>query len=145
MGVAALPISELRGAIPLALVHYQMSPLAAYLLGVVGNLVPVAFLLLLLESLVRLLGRVQVFREVFHWLFARTRRRFSAQFARWGAVALVAFVAVPLPLTGAWTGCLVAFLFGIPFRQAFSLIGLGVAIAGLIVMLSTLGILRFLS
>ena len=143
MGVAALPISELRVAIPLAIVHYQMSPLLAYLLGVVGNLIPVVFLLLSLESLVGLLGRVRVFRELFLWLFARTRSRFSVQFMRWGAVALVALVALPLPLVGgAWTGCLIAFLFGIPFRQAFPLIGLGVGIAGLIVTLSTLGILQ---
>ncbi len=142
MGVAALPISELRGAIPLALVHYQMPPIVAYLLGVIGNLIPVFLLLPSLKMLFRLLSRVEVSAKILNWLFARTRRRFSGAYARWGAVALVAFVAVPLPLTGAWTGCLIAFLFGIELRQALLLIGAGVAIAGVVVTLSTLGILR---
>ncbi len=142
MGVAALPISELRGAIPLALVHYQMPPIVAYLLGVIGNLIPVFLLLPSLKMLFRLLSRVGVSAKILNWLFARTRRRFSGAYARWGAVALVAFVAVPLPMTGAWTGCLIAFLFGIALRQALLLIGAGVAIAGVVVTLSTLGILR---
>lgn len=142
MGIAALPISELRGAIPLALVHYQMPPASAYLLGVVGNLIPAFLLLPSLEMLFRLLSRVAVLAKILNWLFARTRHRFSGPYARWGAAALVVFVAMPLPMTGAWTGCLIAFLFGIPLRQALLLIGAGVAIAGVVVTLSTLGILR---
>jgi len=142
MGVAALPISELRGAIPLALVQYQMPPAWAYGLSVTGNLIPVALLLPVLAVFVQGLSRFEIFTKLFEWLFARTRRRFSAHYARWGAIALVIFVAVPLPMTGAWTGCLMAYLFGIPFRYALPLIGLGVMIAGLLVTLSTLGILR---
>ncbi len=144
MGVAALPISELRGAIPLALVHYQLPPLAAYLLGVVGNLMPVVVLLPLWEGIVSLFGRVRLWEKSMSWLFACTRSRFRGPYARWGAAALVTFVAVPLPMTGAWTGCLIAFLFGIPFRLAFPLIAAGVMIAGLLVTLSTLGVLRLL-
>lgn len=145
LGVAALPVSELRGAIPLAIVRYEMSPLLAYGLGVLGNLLPVVPLLLLLERLVKILSRWPVFQELFAWLFARTRRRFSRAVERLGALALVLIVAVPLPMTGAWTGCLVAFLFGLPWRQAFPLIALGVLIAGVIVMLSTLGVISVMS
>jgi uncharacterized membrane protein len=141
MAVAALPVSELRGAIPLALLGYHMPPVVAYGLAVVGNMIPVVLVLPSLALLVHVLGQVEVFARVFRWLFARTRRRFSGPYARWGAVALVAFVALPLPMTGAWTGCLIAYLFGIPYRQSLLLIGLGVMIAGLIVTLSTLGIL----
>jgi uncharacterized membrane protein len=142
VGVAALPISELRGAIPLAIIGYQMPPLLAYLLGVFGNLIPVVLLLPLLERLVLLLGRVGLLMKLIRWLFGHTRRRFSRSVERLGALALVLVVAVPLPVTGAWTGCLIAFIFGIPLRQAFPLIGLGVLIAGVIVTLSTLGVLK---
>ena len=143
VGVAAMPVSELRGAIPLAIVYYQMPPVLAYLLGVAGNLLPIVPLLLLLERLVSLLSRWAIFERFFEWLFARTRRRFSAAVQRLGALTLVLIVAIPLPMTGAWTGCLVAVLFGIPFRQAVGLIALGVLLAGLIVTLGTLGVLKF--
>jgi len=60
---------------------------------------------------------------------------------KYGYPALVLFVAIPLPLTGAWTGSLIAFLFKIPFKIAFPLISLGVIIAGVIVLaLSLAGI-----
>ncbi len=141
--VAALPVSELRGAIPLAIGVYGFDPLSAYLLGVAGNLLPVPVLLKLLGPATDLLRRSAVLDRLVSWLFARTRRRHSAQIERFGVVALVLFVAIPLPATGAWTGVLIAHLFGIPFRYAFPLIALGVGIAGLLVTLATLGVIRF--
>ncbi len=142
LGVAALPVSELRGAIPLAIAGYDMAWPLAYLVSVLGNLAPVIAILLVLEPMVRWLSRVELFHQLFEWLFARTRRRFSATVERFGAVALVLVVAVPLPVTGAWTGSLLAFLYGVPIRTAFPLIGLGVLTAGVIVTLSTLGVIE---
>lgn len=139
--IAALPIGELRAAIPLALVQYEMSPLWAYFLGVVGNVLPVPFLLLLLGKASELLRRVSIFNRLLTWLFAYTQRRHSALFNKLGAFGLVIFVAIPLPATGAWSGSLAAFLFGVPFKYALPLIALGVMIAGVIVTLSALGIL----
>jgi len=119
-----------------------MLPLLAYGLGVLGNLLPVVLVLPLLEGVVAWLRRFALFERGFDRLFARTRRRFGPMLTRLGELALILVVAVPLPMTGAWTGCLIAFLFGIPLRRAFPLIGLGVMIAGAIVTLSTLGILN---
>ena len=140
--IAALPISELRGAIPVALGVYGFDPVTAYLLGVVGNLLPVPILLKLLEPVTALLRRSAIGDRFLSWLFARTRRRHSAMIERLGAMALVLFVAVPLPATGAWTGALVAHLFGIPCKYAFPLIAVGVSIAGVVVTLATLGVIR---
>lgn len=142
--IAALPISELRGAIPIAIGVYGFDPVTAYLLGVVGNLLPVPILLKLLEPMTALLRRAAPCDRLITWLFARTRRRHSALIARLGAVALVLLVAVPLPATGAWTGAFVAHVFGIPFRYALPLIAVGVCIAGVLVTLATLGVIRFL-
>lgn len=146
LGVAALPVSELRGAIPLALVHYGMSPPAAYALGVVGNLLPVLPLLLVLGRLLQALSRIPWpwVQKPLHWWLHTTQRRFRSAIARWGPWALVLIVAIPLPMTGAWTGCAVAALFGVPLRRAFLPIALGVLLAGLIVTLSTLGALSAL-
>lgn len=139
---AALPISELRGAIPLAIGGFGFDPLTAYIVSLVGNLLPVPFLLTLLEPLTNLLCRVSFLDRLISWLLARTRRRHSAAVERWGAFALVLFVAIPLPATGAWTGALIAHVFGIPFRYAFPLIALGVGIAGVLVTLATLGVVH---
>jgi uncharacterized membrane protein len=140
--MAALPVSELRGAIPLAIGLYHFDPVTAYLLGVLGNMLPVPFLLRLLEPVTDLLRRVSTLERFITWLFARTRRKHSALVKQWGAFALVLFVAIPLPATGAWTGALVAHVFGIPFRYAFPLIAVGVSIAGVIVTLATLGVIQ---
>lgn len=140
--LAALPVSELRGAIPVAISLYHFDPLTAYVVSVLGNVLPVPFLLGLLGPVTSLLGRSAPLNRFLVWLFARTRRRHSELIARVGAAALVLFVAIPLPATGAWTGALVAHLFGIPFRYAFPLIVVGVGIAGVIVTLATLGVVQ---
>ena len=143
LGVAALPVSELRGAIPLAIAYYGMPPLLAYGLGVLGNLLPVLPLLLLLDRLLQRLLRVPWpwVQKPLRWWLRTTRGRFGGAIERWGPWALVLIVAIPLPMTGAWTGCGVAVLFGIPLRKALVPIGVGVLLAGLVVTLSTVGVL----
>ncbi len=142
MGVAALPISELRGAIPLAVFDYHLDPIIAYGLGVVGNFLPVIPLLLGLDWLVRQLSRVAFLKKFIERFFTFTHRQHGARIARVGALGLVALVATPLPLAGAWSGVLIAFLFGVPLRYALPLIALGILIAGLIVTLITMGAVR---
>lgn len=141
LAVAASPVLELRGAIPLALFQYGFDPFSAYGLAVLGNVLPVPALLLGLGKLLAFAGGVSWLHPAVDWWVQRTRRAHSKPFERWGAVALVLFVAVPLPATGAWTGCLGAALFGVPFRAALPLIALGVLIAGALVTLISLGVL----
>ena len=140
--IAALPLSELRGAIPLALSVYGLSPLSAFVWAVLGNMAPVIFLVWLLEPVSRYLSHhFYFFNRFFAWLFERTRKKHSRKFEIWGALALVVFVAIPLPLTGGWAGSAAAFVFGVPFKKALPLIFLGVVIAGIIVTLISLGLL----
>jgi len=139
---AMIPIGELRLAIPVALASLDMTVPQAYIISIIGNLIPVIFLLLFLESVSRLLSkRSESFDKFFLWLFARTRRRFENKYHAYGYIALVLFVAIPLPITGAWTGSAAAYLLGIPFGKAFALIALGVALSGIIVTLASLGII----
>ncbi|NLG85501.1 MAG: small multi-drug export protein [Firmicutes bacterium] len=128
--VAALPVLELRGAIPLGL-GMGMDHWHVFFLAVLGNLLPIYPFVYLLRPLYRWLhrhGRTRAFERI----LARTRVK-SATVAKYGAVGLALFVAVPLPGTGAWTGALAAFLFGIPKRWALPAITVGTVIAGLIV------------
>ncbi len=142
--IAALPISELRGAIPIALTIYKMSAFSAYIFAVLGNIVPVIFLLLFLEPLSEYLRQWRYFNIFFEWLFKRTRRNTVEKFEKYGALFLLFFVAIPLPVTGAWTGSAAAFIFGIRFWFAFPTIVGGVMIAGIIVTLTSLGIINFI-
>jgi len=140
LAFSVAPISELRVAIPVAISQFHFDPLFAYGISVVGNLIPVVLILTFLGPIVQIFSRVRFFKRIIDWVFSYTRRRHTQKVERWGKLALLIIVAIPLPLTGAWSGSLVAFLFGISFREAFPLITLGVMIAGLIVTLFTLGI-----
>ena len=135
--IAASPIAELRAAIPLAILTFDFPWYHALLLAIIGNLLPVPFILLFLEAATRLLSRVPLFKKWLDWLFERTRKR-GKIIQRYKRIGLVLFVAIPLPVTGAWTGSLAAVLFGVSFKHAFLSILAGVIIAGIIVTCLTL-------
>jgi uncharacterized membrane protein len=135
---AILPYLELRGAIPLAY-HLRFPAPLAYVVAVVGNMIPVVPIMLLIGPLSRWLDHIPLFHKFFHWLFTRCRRHQHAvnKYGYWG---LTLFVAIPLPMTGAWSGAAIAFLLGMRKRYAFFSIFLGVAIAGVILILATYGL-----
>lgn len=131
VAVAALPISELRGAMPLA-VAMGISLKKAFCLSVIGNMLPVIPILIFLEPVSAKLRRFKIVARFFDWFFTRTRKK-ARIVEKFEALGLILFVAIPLPVTGAWTGCVAASLFKIRFRYAFLAISLGVLIAGIVV------------
>ena len=137
---ATLPILELRGAIPLGLIHYGMPVLKTYIIAVAGNFVIVVPLLFLLEPVSNFLRRNRVFDKFFTWLFARTRRR-GKLVERYEAIGLTLFVAIPLPVTGAWTGAIAAHIFGVRRKYATICILFGIMIAGVVVTLASKGVI----
>ncbi len=138
---AMTPIGELRVAIPVALTRYSLSFWETYIIAVVGNMFPIVFIVFLLDPVSRFLSKhFRFFRWFFNWLFERTRRKHSHKFEVLEELALITFVAIPLPVTGAWSGAAAAFVFGIPPKKSLPLILVGVLIAGLIVSGITLGI-----
>ena len=135
------PVCELRCAIPLGMGGYDLPLIGArgydlpwygvLPVAVLGNLVPAVFWLTVLPGLGRLvtaapnpLGRLLL------WRSEQLRRRNIDRYHKYGAVVLVGLVAIPLPLTGVWTGCLAAYALEIPFSKAFPPIALGALIAG---------------
>ena len=136
-----LPILELRGGIPLG--HYLMGSqqwLAIYLWGVLGNFLQVYPLLRLLGPGERLLRRWNPCARFFSWLFARTERR-SGLIRRYGSVGLILFVAIPAPMTGAWTGAMAAYLLKLPLRYAIPCIIIGILLAGGVMTLASMGVI----
>jgi len=131
--IAMIPIAELRGAIPYAW-SADIPWWKAYLIAVAGNMVPVFFILWLLEPVSRwLMEHSRLFDRFFNWLFDRTRKKLEKKYEIYAEIGLAIFVAIPLPVTGAWTGSVAAFVFDIPYRKALLWIFIGVLTAGVIV------------
>ncbi len=138
--VSMLPVFELRGGIPVAINYFGIGWPVAYAACVAGNMIPVMPILLFLGGVSKALSRFTLFRRFFDRLFQRTRRK-GGLIETYGSLGLMLFVAVPLPVTGAWTGSVAAFLFGMKLGSSFLFILLGVLIAGVIVtILSLMGV-----
>ena len=136
-----MPLSELRGGIPLAL-YLGFSPLESYILAVLGNLIPVPFILLLLDKIKNI--KIKFISKIYLATTTRIEKRRSI-IEKYGYVGLMLFVAVPLPITGAWTGSLLAFLLGLNKLKSFIAISVGVSLAGIIVTLTSVGVLHIVS
>ena len=134
--LAMLPIIELRGSIPVARAIFEMSPVSSFWWSVLGNAIPVPIILWLFPPLVEWIeGKWDWLHRLLVRLQASTERRHSSRFERLRDFALITFVAIPLPITGAWSGSLAAIVFGIDKRRAIPLIFVGILIAGVVVSL----------
>jgi uncharacterized membrane protein len=129
--LAALPISEVRGAIPFG-VAVGMPIKKVLFLSIIGNIAPIVPVLFLFEPISNYLRKFSLFKIFFDWLSERTKQKASV-IEKYEAVGLAIFVGIPLPMTGAWTGCFAATLFKIRFRYALLAIIAGVLIAAAIV------------
>ncbi|MDP6155000.1 MAG: small multi-drug export protein [Candidatus Thermoplasmatota archaeon] len=133
MMIAMLPIFELRGSIPVAIGVFKLPWWESYIYSVIGNMVPVPFILLLSDPVVRFFSRFKYSKKFFDYILEKTRKRTGKKIERYESLALVLFVAIPLPVTGAWTGAIAAWLFEIEFKKAMACVFLGVLIAGAVV------------
>lgn len=131
------PVSELRGGIPWAILN-GISPAAAYITCVAANIAVVPLIFLFLELLHHHFERIGIYKKIFDKFVERTRRKLHKKVEKYGYLGLTLFVAVPLPITGAWTGTLGAWLFGMDKLKSMLAILLGVAIAGMIVTFAVL-------
>jgi uncharacterized membrane protein len=132
MIVSALPLSELRGGIPLGMALYNFSVVKSFWLSVIGNCIPVIPALLLFKPVSEFLSKWGPLKRFLNWFFEKTKKR-AKIVEKYEALGLALFVGVPLPLTGAWTGCIVAMLFKLRFKYSVIAIMSGVFIAGIIV------------
>ena len=128
------PISELRGGIPLGILQYGLDPWLIFFIAIIANALiffPVFFALRLFYD--KLLYRIPLFDKYLDNL----RKRGEPKVEKYGFWGLILFVAIPLPITGAYTGTILAWLLGMDWKKAFPAIGLGVIVAGAIVLLIT--------
>jgi uncharacterized membrane protein len=145
---AMTPIGELRASIPLGLGVYKLDIYNTIIFSIIGNMIPAIIIVYALEPISRfLMNRFKIFDRFFTWLFNRTRKKYYKKFEKYSGFALVTFVGIPLPATGAWTGSMIAFVFGIPPKKALLDIFIGVLLAATIVTIvfKTVGYVRFIT
>lgn len=138
---AATPFGEVRLALPLALAVYKLPVWLGFLLSLAGNILAVVFIFFALHCAGRWsMEHIPLVRTMLTRVFARTHRAFSGRYAAWGLLGLALFVAVPLPLTGGWTGAAAAYLFGFKKGPAVLALITGVTLASFAVLILTVGI-----
>ncbi|MCR4963549.1 MAG: small multi-drug export protein [Firmicutes bacterium] len=141
--LSMLPVTELRGALPLS-VLWGLTPMQGFLWAAAGNFVPVIPLLLFLPWAIRSLSSKGPLRRPFQKLIAHNRDN-QDKVRRWGMLGLYFLVAVPLPMTGVWTGCLVASLMSLPFGRSLIAVSAGILTAGMIMTLLLHGAVALVS
>ena len=142
MLTAALPVIELKGAIPIG-ISLGMDPVHAALTAFVGSMIPVPFILFTVRPIFNYLKTTRMFRKLVHKLTVRSLHHISSgRIQKYGAWGLVLFVAIPLPGTGVWSGSMLAALLDMRFKWAFPAIFVGNLISGLLVMGISNGIFK---
>lgn len=140
---AALPVIELRGAIPVG-ISLGLSPLHATTLAFLGSMIPVPFILFTIRPIFNYLKTTRTFKKLIHKLTDRSMSKNSKKIQKYGVWALVLIVAIPLPGTGVWSGSLAAALLDMRIKWAFPAIFLGNLIAGIIIMFISQGAFNLL-
>ena len=138
--ISMVPVIELRGAIPVGIAA-GLSPAVAYMVSVLGNLVPVPFILLLIRRIFDWLRHTKRFGPLIEKLERRAHLK-GRVVTKYRVPGLILLVGIPLPGTGAWTGALVAALLDIRLRTAIPAIFVGLLIAGALTLGVTMGMIH---
>ncbi len=140
--ISILPILELRGGL-IAASLLNVSPLTGYIISIIGNTLPVPFILLFINKILDWMGnsKIKWMNKLSKWLDKKARKH-KDSIEKYGYLGLTLFVGVPLPGTGAWTGCLAASVLNMDKKKSFISIMLGIIMASIIMMLISYGLLK---
>ncbi len=139
--LSMVPISELRLAIPLG-IGFGFEWYVCYILCCIGNFIPVPFILLLIKKVIKWMGesKIKLFNKVSNWIQNKADKN-TDKVNRYGIFGLILFVAIPLPMTGAWTGALVAAVTDMNFKRSLLCCAIGILIAGAVMTLISTGLI----
>lgn len=140
--ISILPILELRGGL-IAASLLNVSPLTGYIVSIIGNTLPVPFILLFINKILDWMGKSKIkwMNKLSKWLDKKARKH-KDSIEKYGYLGLTLFVGIPLPGTGAWTGCLAASVLNMDKKKSFISIMLGIIMASIIMMLISYGLLK---
>ena len=140
--ISMVPLIELRGAIPFAQ-GFGLPLLPSYIVAVIGNMIPVPIIYLFARKVLEWGADKPVIGRFFSWCLEKGRkggRRLQEKAGKGLFVALLLFVGIPLPGTGAWTGTLAASILDMDFKSSVLAVMLGVLLAGVIMGIASLGV-----
>ena len=134
--ISILPFIELRGSIPIGILFLNLDWIPVIIVSIIGNMFPIFFIILFFNFLEKILRKISFLNKFFNWLFKKTLIK-SKSFEKYKEAGLVFFVGIPLPMTGAWTGSLIAYLLKFSYLKSILFIFLGVLCAAFIVTIIT--------
>ena len=137
--ISLMPILELRGGI-LAAALLNLNPIESYVISIIGNIIPVPFILWFINSILNWMRKSKL-SKIAKWLDEKVEKH-KGQIEKYGFWGLVVFVGIPLPGTGAWTGCLIAAVLEMDRKKAFIAAMIGIFMASIIMMLLSFGVLK---
>lgn len=146
--ISMLPVTELRLGLPLAIGYAIKSNVPIWLVFFVillANILVIFLVFLFLDYAHKHLVKIRFYERAFGFLLKRTQRKvdkIEKKMGIYGYIALAVFVGIPLPATGAWTGCLIAWILGLNRKKSILAISLGVLIAGILILAGTLGVIK---
>ena len=141
--ISALPVIELRGAIPVG-ISLGLTPVHAAILSFIGSMIPVPFILFTIRPIFIYLRKTRTFKKLVNRLIKRSISNRKC-IEKYGYLGLLMFVAIPIPGTGVWSGSLAAAFLNMRFKYAFPAIFIGNLIAGIVVMLLSHGVVSVIS
>ena len=140
--ISLMPILELRGGL-IAASLLKLNPITSYIVSIIGNIIPIPFILWFINSILDFMRESKHFSGIAKWLDKKVDKH-KGQIEKYGFWGLVLFVGIPLPGTGAWTGCLIAAVLHMDRKKAFLAALLGVFMASIIMMIISFGLLKFI-
>ncbi|AYA99222.1 COG2426 family protein [Lachnoanaerobaculum umeaense] len=140
--ISMLPILELRGGL-IAASLLGLPPIESYLIAILGNIIPVPFILLLMNKMLKAMekSRFKIFNKIHSFLHKKIMKN-KDSIEKYGFWGLVLFVGIPLPGTGAWTGSIIAAFLEMDRKKAFFAILLGMLMASIIMMIISFGLIK---
>lgn len=138
--ISLMPILELRGGL-IAAALLDLGIVPSYIIAIIGNVLPVPFILWFISSILKWMRESKHFSKIAKWLDSKVEKH-KGQIEKFGFWGLVLFVGIPLPGTGAWTGCLIAAVLEMDKKKAFLATMIGIFMASIIMIFLSFGLLK---
>ena len=136
--ISMIPWIELRGSISAGILMY-IDFTKVFLISLLGGILIIPFVFFLLDYICPIIRKIKIIDRLYLYWESKVQKRYK-KYTEWELIGLLIFVAIPLPGTGAYSGTLLSYLFGLDRKWSFVAISLGVLIAGIVVSIISLGI-----
>ena len=140
--ISMVPIIELRGAVPIGVTYFGLNEYITLAICVVGNMIPVPFIYLFGRKILEWGSKLKHGSGLFKWVLQKGEKagkKLTSGASKYGPfIALMLFVGIPLPGTGAWTGTLAASMLDLDKKRSAGAVMLGVLMAGIIMLIISL-------